>query len=77
MPGHIFARGSLVLPMITNTLRIFVLLTLINFPVFSQVTDSAKVEEEDYSQYGSTDESVKFCTQKVRFLSPTKLISLG
>ncbi len=77
MPGHIFATGSLVLPMITNTLRIFVLLTLINFPVFSQVTDSTKVEEEDYSQYGSTDESVKYCTQKVRFLSPTKLISLG
>ena len=77
MPGHIFATGSLVLPMITNTLRIFVLLTLINFPVFSQVTDSTKVEEEDYSQYGSNDESVKYCTQKVRFLSPTKLISLG
>jgi hypothetical protein len=77
MPEHIFATASLVLPMITNTLRIFVLLTLINFPVFSQVTDSTKVEEEDYSQYGSTDESVKFCTQKVRMLSPTKLISLG
>lgn len=44
----------------------------------AQGTDSTKVtEEEDYSQYGSAEETVKYCTQKVRMLSPTKLISLG
>jgi hypothetical protein len=44
----------------------------------AQSTDSLKTEpEEDYSQYGSAEETVKYCTQKVRFLSPTKLISIG
>lgn len=63
--------------MITNTLRIFLFSILIGCPAFSQVVDSTQTEDEDYSQYGSADESVKFCTQKVRFLSPTKLISVG
>lgn len=43
---------------------------------FAQQTDSTAAEE-DYSQYGSAEESVKYCTQKVRLLSPTKLISVG
>jgi len=44
----------------------------------AQIKDSTGTEpEEDYSLYGGTEESVKYCTQKVRFLSPTKLISLG
>ncbi len=34
-------------------------------------------DEEDYSQYGSVEEGKKYCTQKVRMLSPTKLISVG
>jgi len=52
--------------------------TTIGFCSFAQVSDSTKSEpEEDYSQYGSTEESIKYCTQKVRFLSPTKLISIG
>lgn len=42
----------------------------------AQQTDTTAVEE-DYSQYGSAEESVKYCTQKVRLLSPTKLISVG
>lgn len=63
--------------MIYSALRICLFLILISPPVFSQVTDSTQNEEEDYSQYGSADESVKYCTQKVRFLSPTKLISVG
>ena len=47
-------------------------------PAFGQQPDStAGSEEEDYSAYGSAEESVKYCTQKVRFLSPTKLISVG
>ena len=46
--------------------------------IHAQTSDSTQTEaEEDYSQYGSTEESVKYCTQKVRFLSPTKLISIG
>ena len=67
--------------MITNRLQLILVsgfLLLFAKQTFSQVTDSTKTEpEEDYSQYGSTEESVKFCTQKVRFLSPTKLISIG
>lgn len=42
-------------------------------------TDTTKVEEnfDEYGEYGD-DESVKrYCTQKVLFLSPTKLISIG
>jgi len=34
-------------------------------------------DTEDYSQYGSVEEGKKYCTQKVRLLSPTKLISVG
>lgn len=45
--------------------------------LFGQQTDSTQTEEEDFSQYGSAEETVKFCTQKVRLLSPTKLISVG
>jgi hypothetical protein len=53
-------------------------LVFISFQAFGQRPDSTSAaEEEDYSAYGSTEESVKYCTQKVRFLSPTKLISLG
>lgn len=63
--------------MIINTLLIFLFSILIGCPAYSQVVDSTQTEEEDYSQYGSADESVKYCTQKVRFLSPTKLISVG
>ncbi|MCS7019062.1 MAG: hypothetical protein RMJ87_06305 [Cytophagales bacterium] len=47
-------------------------------PLVAQ-TDTTKVEEDfdQYSQYGD-DESVKrYCTQKVQYLSPTKLISIG
>ncbi|WP_250631604.1 DUF6268 family outer membrane beta-barrel protein [Rhodoflexus caldus] len=42
-------------------------------------TDTTKVEDnfDEYGEYGD-DESVKrYCTQKVQFLSPTKLISIG
>lgn len=45
--------------------------------VFGQQSDSTQTDEEDFSQYGSAEESIKYCTQKVRLLSPTKLISLG
>lgn len=45
--------------------------------LFAQTTDSSKVEEEDYSNYASAEEAVKYCTQKVRLLSPTKLVSAG
>jgi len=67
--------------MVVNTIRLFFICSFLLFIVnssFSQVTDSTKtVPEEDYSQYGSAEESIKYCTQKVRFLSPTKLISIG
>ena len=43
----------------------------------SQTNDTSAVAEEDYSSYGSPTESVQYCTQKVRRLSPTKLLSLG
>lgn len=45
--------------------------------LFAQTTDSSKVEEEDYSNYGSAEDAKKYCTQKVRLLSPTKLVSAG
>lgn len=45
---------------------------------YAQIPDSTQADDnEDYSQYGSSEESVRYCTQKVRMLSPTKLISLG
>jgi len=57
---------------------LFITLAISKQISFGQNSDSTKTEaEEDYSQYGSLEESVKYCTQKVRFLSPTKLISIG
>jgi hypothetical protein len=53
-------------------------LLMVSQMAWAQKPDStAKEEEEDYSSYGSAEESSRFCTQKVRFLSPTKLISVG
>jgi len=74
---HIFARNTSISTLIANAFRTVLFSIFIGIPAFCQVADSTKVEEEDYSQYGSADESVKYCTQKVRFLSPTKLISVG
>lgn len=51
-----------------------VILILLPGALFAQTDTTA---EEDYSQYGSAEETVKYCTQKVRLLSPTKLISIG
>jgi hypothetical protein len=52
---------------------------LFSISAYGQQPDStSSQEEEDYSQYGdASDETTKFCTQKVRLLSPTKLISIG
>jgi hypothetical protein len=56
--------------------HIFRILFLLLIPgaLFAQTDTTA---EEDYSQYGSAEETVKYCSQKVRLLSPTKLISIG
>lgn len=57
---------------------LLVCLLLIAYPLAAQ-TDTTKVEEnfDQYDDYGD-DESVKrYCTQKVQYLSPTKLISIG
>jgi hypothetical protein len=37
----------------------------------------AEEEVEDYSAYGDDTSVKRFCTQKVQFLAPTKLISVG
>jgi hypothetical protein len=56
-----------------HTLLPALLVLLFTSFCFAQEPD----EEEDYSQYGSVEEGKKYCTQKVRRLSPTKLISVG
>jgi len=45
--------------------------------MFSTFCLAQEDDNEDYSQYGSVEEGKKYCTQKVRMLSPTKLISVG
>lgn len=56
---------------------LLVSMLLVSVPVLSQVDSSASQPEEDYSQYGSADDDSRYCTQKVRLLSPTKLVSVG
>ena len=56
------------------------LVGLLPLATFAQ-TDSLKQNQteefEDYSSYGDDSSVKRYCTQKVQFLSPTKLISLG
>jgi len=59
-----------------NGLIILILLACVPQGLYAQ-KDSTVVEEEDYSNYTSTESSTKYCTQKVRLLSPTKLVSAG
>jgi hypothetical protein len=57
----------------------FLLFMFVNMVLFAQ-TDSLKKQEEeieDYSSYGDDTSVKRYCTQKVQFLAPTKLISLG
>lgn len=60
-------------------LCLFLIFSFLNKDVFAQ-TDSLKKQEEeieDYSAYGDDASVKRYCTQKVQFLAPTKLISLG
>jgi len=42
-------------------------------------TDTTKVEDnfDEYGEYGDNESVKRYCTQKVQFLTPTKLISIG
>ena len=59
---------------------IFALFCFIPFLSFTQTdTTRAKTEEIDFDSFGDADDKKvrTFCTQKVNYLSPTKLISIG
>lgn len=77
-PSFYICLHSELMVMMLKVLRFFLVCQIgFSMVAFGQVVDSTQTDDEDYSQYGSADESVKYCTQKVRLLSPTKLISIG
>lgn len=65
------------------TIKLLVLFLILSCFVNAQTVDTAKVEEEDFSQYANVEDPTssnvtkKYCSQKVIGLSPAKLISIG
>ncbi|MEM9980870.1 MAG: hypothetical protein AAF734_00145, partial [Bacteroidota bacterium] len=62
-------------------LLIWVVFSIAAFQATAQVEEEEEELEEfdpnEFADYGDVEETKRFCTQKVRNLTPTKLISIG
>ncbi|MGD1840506.1 MAG: DUF6268 family outer membrane beta-barrel protein [Thermonemataceae bacterium] len=62
-------------------LLIWVVFSIATFQATAQVEEEEEEFEEfdpnEFADYGDVEETKRFCTQKVRNLTPTKLISIG